>query len=86
MISFSTAYIYLSCLSIYRAEYLIVAGHYPVWSIAEHGPTKCLLQDLKPMLHKYKATSYFCGHDHNLQVGAQKFSYLPKGTDRIEEK
>ena len=58
----------LFILFIFRAEYLIVAGHFPVLSIAEHGPTKCLTDRLMPMLYKYGATAYFCGHDHNIQV------------------
>lgn len=49
------------------ADYLLVAGHFPVYSIAEHGPTECLLDRLKPMLYKYKVSAYFNGHDHNLQ-------------------
>jgi tartrate-resistant acid phosphatase type 5 len=52
----------------FRAPYLLVNGHYPVYSVAEHGPTQCLIDHLRPLLHQYHATAYICGHDHNLQV------------------
>jgi len=45
------------------ANYLWVAGHYPVWSACSHGPTSKLVSKLKPLLEKYNA-HYMCGHDH----------------------
>uniref|UniRef100_A0A915L500 Calcineurin-like phosphoesterase domain-containing protein n=1 Tax=Romanomermis culicivorax TaxID=13658 RepID=A0A915L500_ROMCU len=51
-----------------KAHYIFVSGHNPVYSIGSHGPTKCLIDKLKPMLEKYHVAAYFSGHDHNLQV------------------
>ena len=47
------------------ADYLWVGAHYPVWSIATHGPTEGLVERLRPMLHKHQA-HFFNGHDHDL--------------------
>lgn len=46
------------------AMYLVVAGHFPVYSVCEHGNTQNLIDNLKPLLFKYGATAYLSGHDH----------------------
>ncbi|KAL6730314.1 hypothetical protein Aduo_001295 [Ancylostoma duodenale] len=50
-----------------RADYLFVGGHYPIHSVASHGPTHCLLERLDPMLKAFNVSAYFAGHDHTLQ-------------------
>jgi hypothetical protein len=55
------------------ADYLIVSGHYPVYSICEHGPTAALISSVLPMLEKAKVTAYLAGHDHCME-------YLNTGT------
>ena len=44
--------------------WLLVAGHYPVFSTGEHGDTSELKNYLVPLLEKYRVHAYFCGHDH----------------------
>jgi hypothetical protein len=49
------------------ADYIIVAGHYPVHSVAEHGPSHPLQADSFPFLRDYQVSAYLCGHDHDAQ-------------------
>lgn len=51
-------------LSASTADYLWVAGHYPIYSICTHGPTQGIISSVLPLLKKYKATGYISGHDH----------------------
>eukprot|EP01041_Mallomonas_annulata_P004114 gene4114-8173_t len=46
------------------ATWLVVAGHYPIYSIGEHGDDAYLIKDLLPILLKHKVHAYFAGHDH----------------------
>ena len=49
------------------ADFLIVAGHFPIYSVCEHGPTVPLISSLKPMLEHYNVTAYLAGHDHCME-------------------
>jgi hypothetical protein len=46
------------------ATHLLVAGHYPVYSICEHGPTPWLIDNLLPLLEGHGVSFYVSGHDH----------------------
>lgn len=47
-----------------QPTWLIVVGHYPVYSAGEHGDNAELKAYLQPLLEKYNVDAYFCGHDH----------------------
>eukprot|EP00936_MAST-01D_sp_MAST-1D-sp1_P001139 g1139.t1 len=47
-----------------EADYLIVYGHFPVWSACIHGPNKILSTRLRQLLERYSVTLYLSGHDH----------------------
>ena len=53
-------------LSASTADYLWVAGHYPIYSPCEHGPNDIMIANVLPLLQKYNATGYLYGHDHCL--------------------
>lgn len=56
-------------IDLYSADYLIVTGHYPVYSAGSAGPSiPCLYNKLDPLLKKYKVQAYISGHDHDLQA------------------
>ncbi|RYH02094.1 hypothetical protein EON65_47975 [archaeon] len=44
--------------------WLLVAGHYPVFSAGSNGDAKELQQYLLPLLQEYHVHAYICGHDH----------------------
>ena len=54
-----------------RPTWLLVAGHYPVYSQGEKGDNDELISYLLPFMQHYGVHAYLCGHDHineHLQV------------------
>lgn len=63
-----------------KAQYTIVAGHYPVYSVCSHGSFDTLITHLQPLLEKYGAQAYLQGHDHCLEhIEHNSVSYILSG-------
>ena len=68
-------------LSKSTADYLFVAGHYPVYSACSHGNTQYLIDHLEPLMKKYDVTAYLSGHEHcALHVERHTIDYILTGT------
>lgn len=68
--------------------WLLMAGHYPVYSGGEHGDTDELVQYLQPLIEKYNVDAYYCGHDHiseHLKYGSTHYFVAGAGsmTDKL---
>lgn len=61
------------------ADFLVVAGHFPVLSDGMHGDV--LKKALQPLLERHHVSLYLCGHDHSLQHFHENgVHYLVNGT------
>lgn len=61
------------------ADFLLVGGHFPVYSVCSHGNNPTLVDNLKPLLEKYGA-HYMSGHDHCLEhLQENNVSYVLSG-------
>ena len=49
-----------------RSDFVVVAGHYPIYSAGNDGTTRALVHRLLPLLSRYGA-HYLSGHDHMLE-------------------
>eukprot|EP00920_Eleutheroschizon_duboscqi_P002088 GHVT01005269.1.p1 GENE.GHVT01005269.1~~GHVT01005269.1.p1 ORF type:complete len:1248 (+),score=185.56 GHVT01005269.1:2864-6607(+) len=49
------------------SDWIFVIGHHPIESSGLHGTNIQLQHKLQPLLVKYKADAYICGHDHMLE-------------------
>jgi tartrate-resistant acid phosphatase type 5 len=67
-----------------KEQWILVFGHHPVYSASlKHGNTPDLIHRIKPLLEKYHAQMYFCGHDHDFQhlkENGGKIEYIVTGT------
>lgn len=62
-------------LSKKNVQWLLVFGHYPIFSRGEHGDTDELVDLLEPLFLKYNVSAYFCGHDHITEHRKLIFSF-----------
>ena len=72
------------------ADWVIMAGHYPVFSGGDHGDTDELLQYLLPLIEAYNVDVYLSGHDHiseHLQYGNTSYYVVGAGcmTDKLKD-
>jgi tartrate-resistant acid phosphatase type 5 len=67
-----------------KEQWKLVFGHHPVYSASKtHGNTNEMIDRVKPLLEKYHAQFYFCGHDHDFQHLHEKgrnVEYIVTGT------
>lgn len=49
------------------ATWVLVAGHYPIYSVGVNGDNSILLEELYPILVKHNIHAYIAGHDHTNQ-------------------
>ena len=68
-------------LSKSTADYLFVAGHYPVYSACSHGNTEYLIDHLEPLMKKHGVTAYLSGHEHcALHIERKTVDFILTGT------
>ncbi len=67
-----------------KEQWKLVFGHHPVFSASKtHGNTPEMIKKVKPLLEKYNAQFYICGHDHDFQHLREKngnVEYIVTGT------
>jgi tartrate-resistant acid phosphatase type 5 len=62
--SATLSYIESALMNSSDADYILVAGHYPIYSPCSHGNTHELIDKLDPLLREYGVTAYISGHEH----------------------
>lgn len=63
------------------ATWILVAGHYPIYSIGDSGDNQNLITSLLPILKQSNVHAYLCGHDHNHQhIFKDNFHFIVDGS------
>ena len=63
-----------------KAKWKVVFGHHPIYSGGKHSDTADLIEQVLPLLHKYKVQAWFNGHDHDLQhLADDKMNFFCSG-------
>lgn len=63
------------------ADYLLVAGHQPIYSPCSHGNTDSLITSLDPLLKEYNVSAYLSGHEHcQFHFAHEGMDYFTSGT------
>ena len=62
-----------------RSKWIIVFGHYPIYSNGCHGNITELHKYVLPLLKKYKVHLYLSGHDHNISYYKDEVHCLVSG-------
>lgn len=70
-------------------SWLIVVGHYPIYSAGSQGDSSELITNVLPLLKKYHVHAYICGHDHiseHLQLDGIEYFVAGAGsmTDQLK--
>jgi tartrate-resistant acid phosphatase type 5 len=59
-----------------NSTWVVVCGHYPIFTSGEHGDSSELVTYLQPLIAKYNVSMYLAGHDHlsgHLQYGDTEY-------------
>jgi len=62
------------------ADYLLVTGHYPLYSACSNGNMPILIDNLDSLLKEYNVTAYLSGHEHcAFHVTYEDMNYITSG-------
>ena len=68
------------------SEWILTAGHYPIFSRGDHGDSSNLKLLLLPLIESYGSQMYMCGHDHiNMHLKHNRTEFLIAGASAMND-